>query len=112
GDASYDDTRAIFNGMFDRRPAAIFRPADTAGVQAVVALARETGVPFAIRSGGHSVAGFSSVEGGIVLDLRNLNGVTVDPEGRTARAQGGITWAGFDAVTQEHGLAVTGGRQW
>lgn len=110
GHASYDETRVVFNGMFDRRPAAILRPRDTAGVQAAVRLARETGVPFAIRSGGHSVAGFSSVEDGIVLDLRNLNAVTVDPERRTARAQGGVNWAGFDAVTQEHGLAVTGGR--
>jgi FAD/FMN-containing dehydrogenase len=110
GDASYDETRAVFNGMFDRRPAAILRPADTTGVQAAVGLARETGAPFAIRSGGHSVAGFSSVEDGIVLDLRNLNGVTVDPERRIARAQGGVNWAAFDAITQEHGLAVTGGR--
>lgn len=110
GSDSYDETRAIFNGMFDRRPAAIVRPTDTAGVQAAVKLARETGAPFAIRSGGHSVAGFSSVEDGIVLDLRNLSRVTVDPENRTARAQGGVNWAAFDAVTQEHGLAVTGGR--
>ena len=110
GDASYDETRAVFNGMFDRRPAVILRPADTAGIQAAVGLARDSGVPFAIRAGGHSVAGFSSCEDGIVLDLRNLNGVTIDPEGRTARAQGGVDWAAFDAVTQEHGLAVTGGR--
>src|SRR6478609_7371539 len=110
GDASYDETRAVFNGMFDRRPAVILRPADTAGIQAAVGLARESGVPFAIRAGGHSVAGFSSCEDGIVLDLRNLNGVTIDPGGRTARAQGGVDWAAFDAVTQEHGLAVTGGR--
>jgi FAD/FMN-containing dehydrogenase len=110
GDASYDETRAVFNGMFDRRPAVILRPSDTAGIQAAINLARESGAPFAIRSGGHSVAGFSSVEDGIVLDLRNLNSVTVDPDGRTAQAQGGVNWATFDAATQEHGLAVTGGR--
>ena len=77
GDTSYDETRAVFNGMFDRRPAVILRPADTAGIQAAVGLARESGVPFAIRAGGHSVAGFSSCEDGIVLDLRKLNGVTI-----------------------------------
>jgi len=110
GDASYDERRVVFNGMFDRRPAVIARPADIAGVQAVVRLARASGAPFAIRSGGHSVAGFSGVDGGIVLDLRSLDGVTVDAEARTAEAQGGVNWAAFDAATQEHGLAVTGGR--
>src|SRR5689334_12908065 len=98
GDASYDERRVVFNGMFDRRPAVIARPADIAGVQAVVRLARASGAPFAIRSGGHSVAGFSGVDGGIVLDLRSLDGVTVDAEARTAEAQGGVNWAAFDAA--------------
>jgi FAD/FMN-containing dehydrogenase len=110
GDAAYDETRAVFNAMFDRRPAVILRPRDTSGVQAAIRLARESGVPLAVRAGGHSVAGFSAVEDGIVLDLRNLGAVTVDPEKRTARAQGGANWAAFDAATQQHGLAVTGGR--
>jgi FAD/FMN-containing dehydrogenase len=110
GDATYDERRAVFNGMFDRRPAVIARPSDVAGVQAVVALARESGAPLAIRSGGHSVAGFSTTEGGIVLDLRDLDSITVDPEHGTAEAGGGIDWAAFDAATQQHGLAVTGGR--
>jgi hypothetical protein len=110
GEAAYDETRAVFNAMFDRRPAVILRPRDTAGVQAAIRLARESGVPLAVRAGGHSVAGFSAVEDGIVLDLRNLSAVAVDPDKRTARAQGGANWAAFDAATQEHGLAVTGGR--
>src|SRR5580765_4152844 len=110
GDASYDETRAVFNGMFDRRPAVILRPADTAGVQAAINLARESGAPFAIRSGGHSVAGFSSVDDGIVLDLRGLKGIRIDPERRTVRVQAGVDWGELDRETQQFGLAVTGGR--
>src|SRR5690242_3247211 len=84
GDDTYDELRTVFNGMFDRYPAVIARPTDVSGVQAVIQAARSTGVPFAIRSGGHSVAGFSSNDGGIVLDLRQLDAVSVDPEARTA----------------------------
>ena len=110
GDPAYDDTRAVFNGMFDRRPAAILRPTGTADVIRAVGLARTSGLPLAVRSGGHSVAGFSSCDGGIVLDLRTLQGVRVDPVKRTGRVQGGVNWATFDRETQQFGLAVTGGR--
>ena len=96
--------------MFDRRPAVILRPTGTADVIRALGLAKASGLPFAIRSGGHSVAGFSSTEGGIVLDLSALQGVRVDPEKRTARAQGGVNWGTFDRETQQFGLAVTGGR--
>jgi hypothetical protein len=108
--AHYDEARAVFNGMFDRRPAVILRPTGTADVIRALGLAKASGLPFAIRGGGHSVAGFSSTEGGIVLDLSALQGVRVDPEKRTARAQGGVNWGTFDRETQQFGLAVTGGR--
>jgi hypothetical protein len=110
GDAGYDDARVIFNGMFDRRPAAIVRPAGTPDVIRAIDLARASGAPLAIRGGGHSVAGFSLCEGGIVIDMRGLNGVQVDAEQRTARVQAGANWGEFDAAAQAHGLATTGGR--
>jgi hypothetical protein len=109
-DARYDDLRGVFNGMFDRRPAAILRPAGQAGVIRAIAFARQTGLPLAIRSGGHSVAGFSSSDGGIVIDLRDLKNVRVDPDKRTASVQGGVDWGTFDREAQQFGLATTGGR--
>jgi FAD/FMN-containing dehydrogenase len=110
GDAGYDAKRAVFNGMFDRRPAAILRPTGTADVVRAIGMAQTSGVPFAIRGGGHSVAGFSSCDGGIVLDLRSLASVRIDPGRRTARVAGGVDWGAFDREAQQFGLAVTGGR--
>ena len=110
GSAGYDAARVVFNGMFERKPAVVLQPAGTADVVRAVGLARTTGLPLAIRGGGHSVAGFSSSDGGIVLDLSALKRVSVDAEKRTARAQGGINWGEFDSATQAHGLATTGGR--
>jgi len=104
-----DDARVVFNGMFDRRPALILRPTGTADVIRAIGLAKTSGLPFAIRAGGHSVAAFSSTDGGIVLDLSALAGVRVDPEKRTGRAQGGVALGAFDRETQQFGLAVTGG---
>ena len=89
-DARYDDLRGVFNGMFDRRPAVILRPYGAADVIRGIGLARMSGLPLAIRGGGHSVAGFSSVQGGIVLDLRAMKGIRVDPVRRTVRAQAGL----------------------
>jgi len=109
-DARYDDLRGVFNGMFDRRPAVILRPYGAADVIRGIGLARMSGLPLAIRGGGHSVAGFSSVEGGIVLDLRAMKGIRVDPVRRTVRAQAGLNWGELDRETQAFGLAVTGGR--
>jgi FAD/FMN-containing dehydrogenase len=109
-DAAYDELRGVFNGMFDRRPRVILRPAGVADVIRGIGLARLSGLPLAIRNGGHSVAGFSSVDDGIVLDLRAMKGIRVDPARRTARVQGGVNWGELDRETQAFGLAVTGGR--
>ena len=110
GSADYDASRAVFNGMFDRRPATILRPAGTADVIRAIGLAKLSGAPLAIRGGGHSVAGFSMCDGGIVIDTRGMKGIRVDPKKRTARAQAGVNWGEFDAETQAFGLATTGGR--
>jgi FAD/FMN-containing dehydrogenase len=109
GDDEYDTARAVWNGSFDRRPALIARCRSADDIAAVIRLARDTGLPLAVRGGGHSLAGLSSIDDGIVLDLSRMREVGVDPAGRTARVQPGATWGVFDAATQEHGLASTGG---
>jgi FAD/FMN-containing dehydrogenase len=88
----------------------VIRCAGTDDVVAALALAREHDLVVSVRNGGHSTPGYSSCDDGIVLDLRAMNRVTVDPGARTARVQGGAVWAELDGATQEHGLAVTGGR--
>lgn len=110
GDASYDESRALFNAMIGARPAAIVRCAGVEDVRAAIAYGHETGLPTAVRSGGHSVAGTSTVDGGLVIDVRDMKGVSVDPHERTARCGAGVTWGEFDRATQAHGLATTGGR--
>ena len=75
-----------------------------------IGLARLSGLPLAIRGGGHSVAGFSMNDGGIVIDTRGMKSIRVDPKKRTARAQAGVNWGEFDQETQAFGLATTGGR--
>ena len=110
GDDGYDDARTIFNSMIDRRPGLIAQCESVADVQAALAHAQANGLEVAIRSGGHSVAGASSIDGGIVIDMRRMNAVEVDPEAKTATVAGGATWSAFDRATQPHGLATTGGR--
>ena len=110
GDAGYDEGRMVWNGMFDRYPALVARCGDAADVAAVVSFARDSSLPLSVRGGGHSAGGFGTVDDGIVIDLSPMSTVTVDPVARTATAGGGTTWGQFDAATQEHGLAVTGGR--
>jgi hypothetical protein len=105
----YDKLRAVWNGAVDRRPAAIVRAGSVEDVVTVVGYARETGQELAVRCGGHSLPGFSTTDGGIVLDLSEMKGVEVDAEERIARVQGGSTWADYDAATHAHGLASTGG---
>ena len=109
-DEGYDEARKVFNGMIDRRPAFIGRCTDADDVAVLVNLARENHLPISIYGGGHGVTGSAVVDAGICCDLRGMKGITVDPEARTVRAEAGLTWGEFDAATQEHGLAVTGGR--
>jgi FAD/FMN-containing dehydrogenase len=108
-DEDYDHVRSIWNGAHDRRPAVIARCAGVADVIRTIDLARSEGLPLAVRGGGHSIAGFSTVDGGIVADLSPMKGIQVDPERRRVVAQAGCTWKDLDAETQQFGLAVTGG---
>ena len=110
-DASeYDEARRIYNGMIDRRPALIARPAGVADVLAAVRYARSADLPIAIRCGGHSLAGHSVADGALVLDLSRMRGIRVDLEHRIARVQGGALWGDIDRETQAFGLATPGGR--
>jgi FAD/FMN-containing dehydrogenase len=108
-DAEYDEARALWNGSHDKRPALIIRCAGTADVVKAVEFACSQDIPVAVRGGGHSIAGFSSVDDGVVIDLSAMRSVVVDPIRRRATAEGGATWLEFDHETQAFGLAVTGG---
>jgi hypothetical protein len=110
GDEGFDDARMVWNGMFDRHPALIARCSSAADVASAVNFARENDLIVAVRGGGHSAPGYATCDGGIVIDTSPMKRIEVDPEARTARAEAGLTWGEFDAATQEHGLAVTGGR--
>ncbi len=109
-DDIYDEARAVFNGMIDRRPAVIARCTRVGDVVAVVNFARDNDLPLSVYGGGHGVTGSAVVDAGVCLDMRGMREVVVDPAARTARVAGGATWGEVDAATQEHGLAVTGGR--
>jgi FAD/FMN-containing dehydrogenase len=108
-DSDYDAARAIWNGAHDRYPALIVRAAGAADVIRALEFARSEELAVAVRGGGHSIPGHSSVDGGLVVDLSAMQGIRVDPQRRIARAQPGVTWAGFDHETQAFGLATTGG---
>ena len=110
GDDGYEDARSIFNAMIDRRPALIAQCESVGDVQAALAHAQANGLEVAIRSGGHSVAGASSADGALVIDMRRMNDVEVDPDEKTATVAGGATWSDFDRATQAYNLATTGGR--
>jgi FAD/FMN-containing dehydrogenase len=109
GDARYDEARAVWNGFIDRRPAAIVRPTDAPGVAAAVCFASHHGLPLAVKGGGHNSAGTGVCDGGVVVDLSGMRRVTVDPQARTVRVQGGALLADIDRETTRHGLAVSGG---
>jgi FAD/FMN-containing dehydrogenase len=109
GDPSYDEQRKIWNGSIDRSPALITRCVGVADVISAVRFARGIDLPVAVRSGGHSFPGLSLCDGGMVIDLRLMNGVRVDPEARTARAQAGALLGELDRETQAFGLAVPSG---
>ena len=109
-DAAYNETARIWNGMHDgRRPALIIRCAGAADVIAAVGFARSNDLEIAVRGGGHSIAGFSACDGGIVIDLSPLRYVHVDADRRRAYVAGGAVWGDVDHETQAHGLATTGG---
>ena len=108
-DDAYDEVRRVWNGMVDRRPALIIRCQSINDVILGVNTAREQKLALAIRGGGHNVTGNAVCDGGIVIDLSQLNKVQVEPEQMTAKAQAGATWSDFDKATQVFGLATTGG---
>ena len=108
-DSGYENARHVWNGAIDMHPALVLRCSGVADVISGVQFACSEGLPVAIRGGAHSVAGFSTCDGGIVLDLSAMAAVRVDPRNRRALAQGGTTWRRFDHETQAHGLATTGG---
>jgi FAD/FMN-containing dehydrogenase len=108
-DPGYDEARALYNGMFDKRPLAVAHCADVADVIAAVNHAREAGLDIAVRGGGHNGAGLGSVEDGLVIDLSRMRGLRVDPEARTARVEAGCTQGDVDHATHTFGLAVPAG---
>ncbi|MER5936625.1 FAD-binding oxidoreductase [Streptomyces sp. NPDC001928] len=109
GDPVYDEARKVYNAMHDRRPAIIVRAVDAGDVIATVDFAREQDLPLAVRGGSHSVPGYGTCDGGVVLDLGLMRGIRVDPDTRTAWVEGGCTWADVNHATHAFGLATTGG---
>jgi FAD/FMN-containing dehydrogenase len=109
-DGNYDEARTVFNAMIDRRPALIAQCMSTQDVVEAIRLGRDLELEIAVRGGGHSVAGKALSEGGLVIDLRHMSAVSVDPQARTATVAGGATMSHLDRATQPHGLATTGGR--
>jgi FAD/FMN-containing dehydrogenase len=109
GDDGYDAARTVFNRMIDKRPALIARCAGVADVISAVNFARTHSLIVAVRGGGHSVAGYSVCDGGMVIDLSRMKGIRIDPKNRTARAEPGVTWGELNHDLQTFGLGATGG---
>jgi FAD/FMN-containing dehydrogenase len=108
-DSDYEQARAVYNAMIDRRPALIARCASLGDVSRTIAFARNHDLLLAIRGGGHNGAGLGTCEGGVVIDLSQFKDVQVDPAARTVRVGGGCTWGEVDGATGEHGLATPSG---
>jgi FAD/FMN-containing dehydrogenase len=106
GDASYEEARLLWSGLVDKRPALIARCAGVGDIIDSVNFARENELLVAVRGGGHNVAGNAVCDGGLVIDLSAMKGIRVDPERRTARAEGGATLGDLDRETQVFGLAT------
>jgi FAD/FMN-containing dehydrogenase len=109
GHPGYETARRVWNGMIDKRPAAIVRCSDADDVATAVRFAAEHGLPLAVRGGGHNVAGTAVVDDGLVIDLSSMRGVRLGASGRTVHVEGGATWADVDRVTAPLGLATPGG---
>ncbi|MGZ5368509.1 FAD-binding oxidoreductase [Aeromicrobium sp.] len=109
-DVDYDEARKLFNAMIDRRPAVIAQCSTPKDVKEALRYAGQHSLPVAVRSGGHSVAGMSTNDGGLVIDVRPMKSISIDAENRTATVGGGVTWGELDRAAHAHGLAVTGGR--
>ncbi|MDN0198738.1 FAD-binding oxidoreductase [Streptomyces sp. S.PNR 29] len=109
GDPDYDEARRVYNAMHDKRPAIVVRAVDAGDVIATVDFARDQGLTLAVRGGSHSVTGYGTCDGGVVLDLVRMRGIRVDPDARRAWAEGGCTWADVNHATHAFGLATTGG---
>jgi FAD/FMN-containing dehydrogenase len=109
GDEGYEEARRVHNGLIDRRPALIVRCRTAADVAAAVQFARRGGHEISIRGGGHNVAGLAVADDAVMIDLAEMKDIQVDPQARTARAEGGVNWGELNAAAAEHGLAVTGG---
>ncbi len=108
-DSGYDQARRVWNGMVDKRPAAVIYCAGSDDVVTAVNFARSRNLLVAVRGGGHNVAGFSVCDAGVVIDVSRMKRIEVDPVRRVARAQAGLNLGEFDAATQSHGLATTMG---
>jgi FAD/FMN-containing dehydrogenase len=106
GSPAWDESRALWNGMIDRRPALVARCVGTSDVIACVKFARETGIALSMKGGGHNIAGLACCDGGLLLDLGGMRGVFVDPAARVAHTQGGCLLGDVDRETQLHGLAA------
>jgi hypothetical protein len=109
GDGDYDEARAVYNAMIDKRPALIARCANADDVATAVGFARDHGLLLAVRGGGHNGAGLGTCDDGVVIDLSLLKDVEVDPGNKTVRVGGGCLWSDVDSATNEHGLATPSG---
>src|SRR3954453_2898049 len=109
GAPGYDEARAVHNGLVDKRPALIVRCRTADDVVAALALAQDAGLEVSVRGGGHNVAGRAVAEGGVMIDLAEMQAVSVDPVTATATAEGGVRWAALNEAAGAHDLAVTGG---
>ena len=107
--ADYDTVRAVHNGLIDRKPALIVRARTTPDVVAALAFARDAGAEVSVRGGGHNVAGRAVTNGGVMIDLAEMQSINVDPGQQTLTAQGGVRWNELNEAAAAHGLAVTGG---
>jgi len=105
-DAPYEQFRTVFYGGIDKRPSAIVRVADVSDIQRVIRVARDRGLELAVRSGGHSVVGYSTTDGGLVIDLREMSKIEIDADARTAWVETGATALQVTKALASHGLAI------